>query len=171
VKLGYDFSGTVAGVGDKVAKFREGDKVFACLAFHEQVRLFATFIFRNTGAVSTFIIELFSLLSALGIAPTLLHLYNPPQFTLLIHTQGSIAEYALTTESILEHKPKNLTHEEAASIPLVGMTALQGFEKIEGGLEGKTVFVPGGCKCHQFSISPIKGPEPKRIRANAYESK
>jgi NADPH:quinone reductase-like Zn-dependent oxidoreductase len=39
VKLGYDLSGTVVGVGDKVAKYKEGDEVFACLAFQERVKI------------------------------------------------------------------------------------------------------------------------------------
>ena len=94
MKLGYDVSGTIVGIGHGVTRFKTGDEVFACLT---------------------------------------------------IQQRGSIAEYALTTEDILVRKPKNLTHEEAASIPMVGMTALQGFGKIEGGLEGKTVLIPGGC--------------------------
>ena len=82
MKLGYDVSGTIIGIGDHVTKFKIGDEVFTCLT---------------------------------------------------IQQRGSIAEYALTMEDILMCKPKNLTHEEAASIPMAGMTALQGFEKIEGG--------------------------------------
>jgi NADPH:quinone reductase-like Zn-dependent oxidoreductase len=75
VKLGYDLSGTVFGVRDKVTKFKEGDEVFGCLTFQEQVRLFFTpFIFRSTRAVSTLIIELFPPLPALNKALTLLTL-------------------------------------------------------------------------------------------------
>jgi NADPH:quinone reductase-like Zn-dependent oxidoreductase len=44
-------------------------------------------------------------------------------------------------------KPKNITHIEAASIPLVGKTALQALDMAEAilpeGLKGKTVFIPG----------------------------
>lgn len=35
---------------------------------------------------------------------------------------------------------------EAASIPLAAMTALQALRRYQGNLEGKTVFVPAGCK-------------------------
>ena len=57
---------------------------------------------------------------------------------------GSISEYALTTDEFLVPKPKSLSHVEAASIPLVALTALQSFERVKGGLEGKTVLVTAG---------------------------
>ncbi|KAI9742849.1 MAG: hypothetical protein M1818_003578 [Claussenomyces sp. TS43310] len=92
-KLGFDLSGTVAGIGDSVKGLAVGDEVFCCLP--EQDR-------------------------------------------------GSLSEYALTRASYLVPKPERLSHAEAASIPLVAMTALQAFEKVAGGLTGKNVFVPGG---------------------------
>jgi len=42
-------------------------------------------------------------------------------------------------------KPRSLSFEEAASIPLAAMTALQALRKYHGSLAGKTVFVPAGC--------------------------
>lgn len=42
--------------------------------------------------------------------------------------------------------------EDAASIPLACMTALQALRGYEGNLEGKTVFIPAGCK---FSDLPF----------------
>lgn len=61
---------------------------------------------------------------------------------------GSIAQYAVTSAEFLVVKPKNISHVEATSIPLVSLTALQCFEKVaeasEGAFKGKTVFVPGG---------------------------
>jgi NADPH:quinone reductase-like Zn-dependent oxidoreductase len=59
---------------------------------------------------------------------------------------GSISQYTLTTDAFLVQKPKSLSHVEAASIPLVAMTAVQAFDKVNGGLEGKTVLVTGGRK-------------------------
>lgn len=45
-------------------------------------------------------------------------------------------------------KPKSLSFSEAASIPLAAQTALQSLQRadhrISGGLNGKTVFIPGG---------------------------
>ncbi|KAH6676613.1 putative alcohol dehydrogenase [Halenospora varia] len=62
--------------------------------------------------------------------------------------RGSIAQYAVTSAEFLVVKPKNISHVEATSIPLVSLTALQCFEKVaeasEGAFKGKTVFVPGG---------------------------
>ncbi|KAJ5666100.1 uncharacterized protein N7477_008548 [Penicillium maclennaniae] len=41
-------------------------------------------------------------------------------------------------------KPAGLSMEDAASIPLAAMTALQALRRYQGTLEGKTVFVPAG---------------------------
>jgi NADPH:quinone reductase-like Zn-dependent oxidoreductase len=60
---------------------------------------------------------------------------------------GSVSEYALITETLVVSKPKNLNFVEAASIPLVALTAVQMFDKVPGGVDGKTVFVPAGRKC------------------------
>lgn len=62
--------------------------------------------------------------------------------------RGTIAQYAISTESTTAKKPRSLSFNEAASIPLAAQTALQalqiGQEGLDGGLLGKTVFVPGG---------------------------
>jgi len=64
--------------------------------------------------------------------------------------KGSLAEYAMTTSDHFVHKPSNISHVEAACFPLVGLTAYQVFDRIQGGREGikgKTVFVSGACEC------------------------
>jgi NADPH:quinone reductase-like Zn-dependent oxidoreductase len=43
--------------------------------------------------------------------------------------RGSLAEYACTFERALVMKPANVTFEQAASVPLAGLTALQGLRK------------------------------------------
>ncbi|KAI2467496.1 GroES-like protein [Annulohypoxylon bovei var. microspora] len=62
--------------------------------------------------------------------------------------RGSVAEYVLSTEEATALKPESLSFEDAASIPLAGLTALQCMEladkQLPGGLEGKTVFIPAG---------------------------
>ena len=46
--------------------------------------------------------------------------------------QGAFAEYVETQEKYLTFKPKNLTFEEAAGLPLAGLTAWQGlFDNLE----------------------------------------
>jgi NADPH:quinone reductase-like Zn-dependent oxidoreductase len=62
--------------------------------------------------------------------------------------RGTIAEYALSTASATARKPKSIGFSEAASIPLAALTAFQSLQegdtKLEGGLRGKTVYVPAG---------------------------
>lgn len=57
--------------------------------------------------------------------------------------RGSMAEYCVADTSNVVIKPENLTFEEAASIPLVGMTALQVL-KSSGLKEGDSIFISGG---------------------------
>ncbi|EJU05295.1 GroES-like protein [Dacryopinax primogenitus] len=56
--------------------------------------------------------------------------------------RGSLAEYCVIPASTCAHKPKNLTHEEAACLPMVGCTAMQVFECHSGPKD--TAFIPGG---------------------------
>ncbi|KAK6349415.1 hypothetical protein TWF696_005700 [Orbilia brochopaga] len=61
--------------------------------------------------------------------------------------RGSLSEYALTTSYYIAKKPSNLSHVEAASLPLVSTTVFQALDKIEGGraaLKDKRVLVTGG---------------------------
>ncbi|KAM3070858.1 hypothetical protein ACMFMG_009776 [Clarireedia jacksonii] len=62
--------------------------------------------------------------------------------------RGTIAEYCLSLSHTTSLKPPSLTASEAASIPLVALTAYQSLlrasAQLPGGLQGKTVFVPAG---------------------------
>ncbi|KAF4768644.1 hypothetical protein N7455_000102 [Penicillium solitum] len=58
--------------------------------------------------------------------------------------RGSWSELARSTEEFVSFKPKGLSMEDAASIPLAAMTSLQALRGYEGDLEGKTVFIPAG---------------------------
>ena len=61
-----------------------------------------------------------------------------------IGTKGSFAEYVLVKASVASKKPSNLSMEEAASLPLAGLTALQGLQ-LHGNLqEGQKVLIFGG---------------------------
>lgn len=57
--------------------------------------------------------------------------------------RGAMAEYCVADTSNVVLKPEHLTFEEAASIPLVGMTALQVL-KASGLKEGDSIFISGG---------------------------
>lgn len=60
---------------------------------------------------------------------------------------GSWAEQVVCPEFYVAPKPKGLSFEDAASLPLAAVTALQALRKYRGSLEGKTVFVPAGREC------------------------
>ncbi|KAF3396804.1 Reticulon-4-interacting protein 1 [Talaromyces pinophilus] len=60
------------------------------------------------------------------------------------YCRGSCAEFVKCPEQYVSLKPPSLSFEEAASIPLAAMTALQALRKYDGDLEGKCVFVPAG---------------------------
>lgn len=60
--------------------------------------------------------------------------------------RGAWAEYAKSTEEYIALKPRNMSFNDAASLPLAAVTALQAFSKYNGSLEGKTVFIPAGRK-------------------------
>lgn len=57
---------------------------------------------------------------------------------------GTFAEYIAVNVSDLSLKPKNLTMEEAGSIPLVGLTAWQALVEIANVKKGQKVFVQAG---------------------------
>ncbi|KAJ9207176.1 hypothetical protein DTO164E3_450 [Paecilomyces variotii] len=59
-------------------------------------------------------------------------------------SRGSCSEFVRCSEEHIGLKPPSLSFEEAASIPLAAMTALQALREYRGDLAGKTVFVPAG---------------------------
>lgn len=90
--LGFDVSGEVVAMGDRVTQFKPGDLIYARL---DQV---------------------------IG---------------------GAYAEYAAVSEKVAALKPTKMTHEQAAAVPLAGLTALQALRD-EGKLEvGQKVLING----------------------------
>ena len=61
----------------------------------------------------------------------------------LANLPGTLAEYISADISLIAKKPKNLTMREAAALPLVGITALEGLERA-GIKKGDKVLVHGG---------------------------
>jgi alcohol dehydrogenase len=57
---------------------------------------------------------------------------------------GAFAEFIAVKEASLALKPKGLTMEEAASIPLVGLTAWQALVDVAGLKKGQKVFIQAG---------------------------
>ncbi len=56
---------------------------------------------------------------------------------------GSFAEYAVAKEKNIAHKPENSSFEEAAAVPLAGLTALQGLRDHGQVKEGDKVLING----------------------------
>ncbi|WP_444933135.1 NADP-dependent oxidoreductase [Microbulbifer sp. JTAC008] len=57
---------------------------------------------------------------------------------------GTIAEYLTVSVSHLAAKPENLSHSEAAGIPLVGLTSYQSLIKVAGLKSGEKVLIHAG---------------------------
>ena len=57
--------------------------------------------------------------------------------------RGSFAQYAAAREDKLAHKPANLSFEQAAVVPISGLTALQGLRDVGGVEAGQQVLVIG----------------------------
>lgn len=60
-----------------------------------------------------------------------------------VHFQGTFAEYVCAPESTLVLKPKNVTFEQAASVPLAALTALQGLRDKGQIQPGQKVLIHG----------------------------
>ena len=56
---------------------------------------------------------------------------------------GGFAEYLCTTQDLLLIKPPNVSFEEAATVPAVGVTALQGLQKHGKLQSGQSVLING----------------------------
>ena len=58
-------------------------------------------------------------------------------------TGGACAEYAAVTESVASIKPQNITHSQAAAVPIAGLTALQALRDLGNIQAGKKVLING----------------------------
>ncbi len=58
-------------------------------------------------------------------------------------SNGSFAEFVVANEEIIAHKPRNLTFEQAASIPVSYVTAWQIFRRLQN-IQEKSIIILGG---------------------------
>jgi len=73
---------------------------------------------------------------------------------------GGFAEYALGKEKQLVHKPANLSFEQAAAVPVAGLTALQGLRdvgKIQAGQEVLINGAAGGVGTFAIQVAKLYG--------------
>jgi len=61
----------------------------------------------------------------------------------LVDLPGALAEFMLADARLIAHKPKRLSMREAAALPLVGITAMEGLQRA-GTRAGQSVLVHGG---------------------------
>jgi NADPH:quinone reductase-like Zn-dependent oxidoreductase len=69
---------------------------------------------------------------------------------------GTIAEYVAVTSSAVSKKPENISYEEAASIPLAGLTALQSLEHVGIKENDKVLIHAGSGGVGSFAIQYAK---------------
>jgi alcohol dehydrogenase len=66
------------------------------------------------------------------------------QASILTGGSGAFAEMALANAETIAHKPKSLSHQEAAGLPLVGVSAWQALVENIGLLSGQKILIHGG---------------------------
>lgn len=77
-------------------------------------------------------------------------------------TGGAYAEYAAVSETVTALKPKNMSHIEAAAVPLAAMTALQALRDLGNLKAGQKVLIngaSGGVGTYAVQIAKILGAE------------
>lgn len=111
---------------------------------------------RASGQLKVFLASTFPHQLGLDLSGTVLRVGNAVTafspgdqvFGVLAETTGAASEYVCVPASTIAHQPAGVASTAAASMPTVGLTALQAFDHAErtipGGLRGKTVFVNAG---------------------------
>ncbi len=75
---------------------------------------------------------------------------------------GGFAEYVAAPETLLAHKPAEVTFEQAAATPMAGLTALQGLREMGGIRPGQKVLIVGaggGVGTFAVQLAAILGAE------------
>lgn len=73
---------------------------------------------------------------------------------------GTLAEYVTADEAHIAHKPDNLSHEEAASLPLVSLTSYQALVDIANLKPGDKILIhagSGGIGSQAIQLAKLKG--------------
>lgn len=70
--------------------------------------------------------------------------------------QGTFAEFVAVKAKVISPKPKNITHEEAASLPLVGLTVIQSMQRAKLSAGDKILIHAGSGGVGSFAIQYAK---------------
>jgi NADPH:quinone reductase-like Zn-dependent oxidoreductase len=70
---------------------------------------------------------------------------------------GSYAEFAGTREKFLAHKPANLTFDQAAAVPVSGMTALEATRRVREGDRVMVTGATGGVGSYTVQLAKLRG--------------
>jgi NADPH:quinone reductase-like Zn-dependent oxidoreductase len=85
-------------------------------------------------------------------------------------SRGSFAEYAVALQDKLARKPKNLTFEEAAVVPISGITALQALRdagRVESGQQVLVIGASGGVGSYAVQLAKAFGAEVTGVASTA----
>lgn len=78
-------------------------------------------------------------------------------FTRVPHDQmGTVAEYVAADSSVVAKKPENVSFEEVAGLPLIGLTAIQAFERVGLEKNDKILIHAGSGGVGSFAIQYAK---------------
>ncbi|CAF1196538.1 unnamed protein product [Rotaria sordida] len=69
---------------------------------------------------------------------------------------GGFQQYCVTDESVLIKKSPGVSHEQAASLGVAYLSALDGLQHVRNQIQGKSVFVPGGSGAGHFIVQICK---------------
>jgi len=84
--------------------------------------------------------------------------------------RGSFAEFAAAKEAKLTHKPASLTFEQAAAVPVSGLTAMQGLRDVAGVEPGQHVLIigaSGGVGTYAVQLAKAFGAEVTGVCSSA----
>jgi NADPH:quinone reductase-like Zn-dependent oxidoreductase len=84
---------------------------------------------------------------------------------------GSFAEYVAVPDSSVYQKPKNISYEQAATVPVAGLTALRALRdagRIENGMSVAVIGASGGVGHYAIQIARIFGAEVTAISRDGH---
>ncbi len=69
---------------------------------------------------------------------------------------GTVAEFVAVDSKVVAHRPENVTFDEAASLPLIGLTAIQALEKVDLKKDDRILIHAGSGGVGSFAVQYAK---------------